>query len=908
MDLRQPLRSLRRRWKFAVAVFMIGIGAAGSLSSSIPPTYSSAVSVYFSTTGPTNFQATQIQSVYLSQRVDSYILLATEPSLVQRVFRQAGVDNIAGETAPHIDVVAVPRTVILRVTVTDDDPKVARAVARAEAGEIVRLVESFETAKIGKDRLSPVSARLGADATYDSQPVAPNLPFNLAMGAILGLLLGVAGAVMRDMIDTSIKSTQHLGNVTKSAVVAVVPFDHSVSRHPLISEESAAQGHVEAFRMLRTNLQFFSLGGRRQMIVVSSAMHGEGKTVTATNLAISVAQTGSKVLILDCDLRRPKVAQLLGLENSVGLLTVLLGTPMQECIQEHESGAHFLATGPLPPNPAEVLSTKAMRDLLFTLRDAYDVVIIDSPPMLPVTDPAIIAPMADGVLLVARFGRVTSQLMQQTVDRVESVGARIVGVILSMSPKRMDQSGGYQTPVGEGSAARARLKFRRAVPLNRPQMGMGSLREAAASSWPWLVTVLVLTFLILIGMSSRLLAGTAVGVAIIIVILACLGLSRAGALFVTVAMFLAPLNDLRLGSSYVTASDFIFVLGFVILTPTVLRNRVHFPSMFLLGLAILLTMGVIASLASAHPSVSANQLGRLLVGAFALPLFFMVWRPPKATIVRLAGAYMLGSVFNVAYALVSGERGDGGRYVGLTYHPNFLGLGCLLAVSLTPYVVATVEPRFRWVFWGASVVSAYGVWISGSRAALIVLIMLLVVYPFIERSISAAGAVLFGFAGVLAFSGSLLQQDGGSALGRLLGGGSATDSDAQREQLLSAALTLIRKHPLLGNGFDGGVGAHNIYVQVAVAAGIFGLIGYLLIMWTGLRTLFWKGPNHRLAYPVLAYAAIGPLTNTLWERLIWAVVALTFAGNVRTPAETDEVHNTPEDEPHAALTEIRNSG
>ena len=172
--------------------------------------------------------------------------------------------------------------------------------------------------------------------------------------------------------------------------------------------------------------------------------------------------------------------------------------------------------------------------------------------------------------------------------------------------------------------------------------------------------------------------------------------------------------------------------------------------------------------------------------------------------------------------------------------------------------------------------------------------MLIVVYPFVERSIRAVGVVMLGVVAVLVFADRILKEDSDSAIGRLLGGGTASGSDLDRERIAAAAWDQFWKHPLLGNGFDGGIGSHNIYLQVATAVGIFGLLGYLMIMWTAIRPLFWKGTGHRLAYPVLAYAAEGPITNTLWDRLIWAVIALTFAESLRMihernapPADTD---------------------
>lgn len=435
-------------------------------------------------------------------------------------------------------------------------------------------------------------------------------------------------------------------------------------------------------------------------------------------------------------------------------------------------------------------------------------------------------------------------------------------------------------------------------------MRLVSVRGVAGSMVPWCATLAVLGLLLMMGMSSPFAGITAIGMAAMILLLVCFDLTQTGTLLVTLAMVLAPMNDLRLGSSYATVSDLVFVLGFGVLTPTLFRRSIKMPVLFLAGLAIVFAMGIIASVAAPIPIVSASQLGRLVVGAFFLPIFMMVWRPPTAAIVRFAAAYIFGSVISVFWGLLQGPVDGDARYVGLTYHPNFFGLSCLLAASLVPYVVSLVSPNVRWIFWLAGLIASYGVYLSGSRAALLVLIMIIAIYPFVERSIRAVGFVMLGVAGVLAFAGKLLQEDGNSAIGRLFGGGTATGSDLDRKQKLSEAWHQFLAHPLLGNGFDGGLGSHNIYLQVAVAVGIFGLVGYVMILWSAIRPLFWSGTAHRLAYPVLGYATVGPLTNMLWERLIWAVIALCLVANLDGPGSDDDDDDNTDSESTDSLADL----
>lgn len=903
MDPRQLLRSVVRRWKFVVVLMILGILGAGYLTSNIPSTYRSTVRIAVTSQATTTFTALY-QGLYLDQRIASYAPLAGDPALNARVFAAVSPGLTAGEARPSISVNAIPGTGLLEIRVIDESPRVARSFAQAEADELVKLIESLESAKLanGDQSVSPVRVGLAGAASFNDRPIGPNLPFSLITGALLGLLIGVAGAVVRELYDSSIKSPRDLTRVTKSAVMSVIPFDRSVRSGSFVGTADGSARVAGSFEQLRTSLQFLNLDGRRRVIVVSSAMPDEGKTVTSTNVAMSVAPTGARVLIVDCDFRRPQVARRLGLENSVGLLTVLLGqASLADCIQEHDSGVHVLATGPAPPNPSEVLSTAAMADLINSLRDDYDLVIIDAPPLLAVTDPSVLAELSDGVLLVTRYGHTSESQVALAADQVKKAGSRLIGVVLNMAPRKMADGFGD----GYGTEFRSNVPAAKIAKAERPRrsasrapLSLRSVRRMVLSSLTWIVPLIILLLLVSLGSKSPGAGIFAIGIAAIGAIVLSVDLTRAGTAFMVLAMFLAPLNDLRLGTSQVTISDLVYVLAVLILVPTIVGNRIEIPPLFLLGLAVLLTMGILASAASPISAVSGSQVGRLIVGAFALPIFFMVWRPPMSTIVRFAGAYMFGTVFSVMYGLLHGRVGSGdARYVGYTTHPNFLGTSCLLAVALAPFMLAMVRPGYRWMFWGASLICTYGIWISGSRAALLVLGMLVFVYPFIERSIRAGAAVLLGVAGVLLLAGKIMQDDSNNALGRLFGNGSAEGSDNARKDLLVTAFQQFRNHPLLGNGFDGSIGAHNIYLQVAVAVGVFGLIGYLAIMWTALRPLFWTGTAHRLGYPVLAYMAIGPLTNTLWERLIWSTVGLTFAVNIRKPDNSVTSDVEPDREP-----------
>jgi len=165
---------------------------------------------------------------------------------------------------------------------------------------------------------------------------------------------------------------------------------------------------------------------------------GEGKTMTSTNLAVALAQTGRTVLIIDADLRRPRVASMLGVDPAIGLTTALVGkTQIEDAIQVHEpSGLHVLASGAKPPNPTEILQSRVTHDLIRRLRQSYDMIIIDAPPLLPVADASVLSTLADGSIMVVRHGQTTRDQINEAVNRINQVGGRLYGVVVNMVAKR----------------------------------------------------------------------------------------------------------------------------------------------------------------------------------------------------------------------------------------------------------------------------------------------------------------------------------------------------------------------------------------------------------------------------------------------------------------------------------------
>lgn len=286
------------------------------------------------------------------------------------------------------------------------------------------------------------------------EPVMPNVPLNVAAGLCGGLLLGIMVALGRERLDRSIKVPEeverdlglsYLGLLPQIAPSGWVPTRrgrrvsgrsdrvHGQSESPeLVVALQPSSGIAEAARAIRTNIVFISPDRPVRSLLVTSAGPSEGKTTVATSLAITMAQAGQRIVLVDCDLRRPRVHRLFSVSNDYGVTSALLESPEDVVVHESEvQNLSVLPSGPLPPNPAELLHSDAFRALIEHLGQRFDRVIIDSPPVLPVTDAAVLSTRVDGALLVVRASATTREVAQRAARSLRDVGGRIVGVVLN---------------------------------------------------------------------------------------------------------------------------------------------------------------------------------------------------------------------------------------------------------------------------------------------------------------------------------------------------------------------------------------------------------------------------------------------------------------------------------------------
>jgi capsular exopolysaccharide synthesis family protein len=312
-------------------------------------------------------------------------------------------------------------------------------------------------------------------------PASPRLKLNLALGLLIGLALGIGLAVLREVLDTKVRSESDVQKVTDASVIARIGYDDDAPQHPLIVQSNPHSHRSEAFRRLRTNLQFLELADRPKTIVVTSSLPGEGKSTTAINLAITLADAGSRVALVDADLRLPAIGEYMGLEVEVGLTTVLIGqADLQDAMQPWgDRNLHVLTSGQIPPNPSELLGSRFMSDLIEELNGTYDMVLIDTPPLLPVTDAAILAKITGGAVVVAGADTVDRQQLADGLGALEDVGARVLGVVLNRLAQKQADRYKYYDYTSQGTRAGSKRKRERTAKRDPVQQ-----RASRASNRP----------------------------------------------------------------------------------------------------------------------------------------------------------------------------------------------------------------------------------------------------------------------------------------------------------------------------------------------------------------------------------------------------------------------------------------
>lgn len=436
MELMDYLRIIKRNWYLILTSTILGILASGVISISLPPTYMASTKLFVAIQSSGSVSELQQGNTFTESRVQSYVKTVSTPIVLQPVIEELDLSISPTALAKKVEATTEPNTVLISIKVSDESPAQSAAIASSVAESLVSAVDRLETPSDGN--ASPIRLSIVEPATAPAMPTSPNKKMNLLVGTVLGLGLGLLIAMGRTALDKRIRGEADLRRLTDSPLLGGIAFDRDAENTPLLTQAAPQSPRAESFRQIRTNLQFANIGHSSKVTLVTSSLPGEGKSTTATNMAIALAQAGKRVVLIDADLRRPMVAEYLGLEGGAGLTTALLGvTELQDLLQPWGADdMHVLTSGQIPPNPSELLGSQAMNDLVGKLEANFDSIIIDAPPLLPVTDAAVLAQKVGGVVLVVGSGKVKSQDLEKAVTSLKLVNADVLGIVLNLLPTK----------------------------------------------------------------------------------------------------------------------------------------------------------------------------------------------------------------------------------------------------------------------------------------------------------------------------------------------------------------------------------------------------------------------------------------------------------------------------------------
>lgn len=442
MELSDYLKALRKRWRVVAWLTLLCLGAAAVITILSPRVYEARAQVYVSVSGVTSDDpaATAYQrSQFIIQQVKSYTELVDSTAVLQPVIDDLDLDRTVASLRGDVSAASPLDTVLIDVRARDADPADAAELVNEVSSSLSRVITQLETPAEGDPA---VTVTMTDPAEPPAAPVSPRPKVNIALGLLAGLGIGVGFAALREQLDTSIKSTDDLQKMTGNSPLGVVRFDSRASRQPLVAL-TQGEPRAEPYRTIRTNLQFVDVDSPPKRFVVTSAVVGEGKTTTACNLAITFAQAGLRVCLVEGDLRRPMASRYLGIDTAAGLTNVLAGQhDLDEVLVAWNRGMFsLLAAGTLPPDPAVLLGSHNMIRLMDQLSDRFDAVIIDAPPLVPVSDAALISRMTDGAILTARYGRTSRDQFRHAVEALETASARLLGTVVTFVPSKRGDLG-----------------------------------------------------------------------------------------------------------------------------------------------------------------------------------------------------------------------------------------------------------------------------------------------------------------------------------------------------------------------------------------------------------------------------------------------------------------------------------
>jgi len=432
------LNLFKKGWKLMVIFLLLGAAAAYAISTYfITPQYASNLSLYVTNSNNMSGASSSSDLNYSSRLARTYIIILKEATVREQVANKLHTQVTAGKLASMVTLESVDDTEVIKISATSSDPELSAEICNvygSVAPEVLqRVVKAGSVEIIGKAKAA-------------GSPVSPDVNKNTFYGAAAGVAAAIAIVLLRVLIDNTVQSEEEFKRIIGIPVWASIPsFTNSAKDKRHKSSDAAALRRTiinsqtpfaitEAYKNARTSMSFTITDSSAKAVVITSCEPDAGKSTTVANLAMTMAKTNAKVLIVDSDLRKPIQHKYFKIDNSRGLSGVLAGHySVGSCIKEVAKNLYLMPSGVIPPNPSELIASRNMSQLIKELKNVYDYIFFDAPPASVVTDATVLAPKVDGVVFIVRQNRTEYSDVQKIIDDIRRLDGKILGTIITDS-------------------------------------------------------------------------------------------------------------------------------------------------------------------------------------------------------------------------------------------------------------------------------------------------------------------------------------------------------------------------------------------------------------------------------------------------------------------------------------------
>lgn len=456
MSVGEYLKEIWRSWIVILTLTVLGGVAAFILSSSTPDTYRSTASVMLTSDRGTTTSELVQGSNYVEGLVSSYVILATSEIVLEPVVDTLSLDTTPQALARSISASSPLNSSIINIAATSRSPTLAQDIADEVTRSLTRVVTE-DVSPTTADGSPTIRLTTIDHANLPKYPISPNTRVDVIVGILVGFAVGIVFAIVRALAWRTIHSREDVAQITSAPVIGeLVEARRDLSPVAAILRDRRSVD-AESVRSFAANLSFLNVGKRLRSFVITSASPAETKSSTVVALGLTLAETGVRVLLVDADLRHPSLADITQLEGAVGLTNVLIGeVALGDAAQRWTSDDLWVLTaGAVAPNPSQLIASNAMAAFIEHALGTYDIVIVDSAPLLSVTDAKWLGNVTDGAIVVTRFNRTSTRAFTRLIDAVEGAKVPLLGIVIARMPRRVRTRYGDSTYERDSTAAPA---------------------------------------------------------------------------------------------------------------------------------------------------------------------------------------------------------------------------------------------------------------------------------------------------------------------------------------------------------------------------------------------------------------------------------------------------------------------